>query len=478
MRKALTVFHLLLVVGVTTAQNIDFTELNPGPAFFDSRNGAIASGDIDNDGDIDIFLMGKNGNSLHASLYTNDGIGNFTLVTGTSFVGLEFGKATFADIDNDGDLDLLYTGRNTQPQSFAKLYLNGGSGNFTLVSNTPLEPSQSGDIAFEDIDNDGDLDVMMVGYDQQDNGFTKLYQNNGSGSFTALTSSTFEPAKGGSIAFLDYDNDGDKDVIVSGKNNNDTILTKLYSNNGTGLFSVVPNTSLPGIEMGDIGVADTDNDGDLDILLCGQSYGFNNLTQLYLNNGGGSFSLLSNTNFSQTFLSNAEFADFDNDGDPDILITGSIIGSLFAGDIFENTGSNNFIFADTLNPMYLTSAAIEDFDGDNDLDIIMLGINFTSSPVKTRTFINNLNSVSVLEVEHNSNMIIYPNPIDNVINITSNQNLFKEIAIFSLTGSLIYKTDPRSNKFEWNMDNYQNGTYILRIQDENNNITTSKIVKK
>ena len=119
---------------------------------------------------------------------------------------------------------------------------------------------------------------------------------------------------------------------------------------------------------------------------------------------------LSNTNFPQTFLSDAEFADFDNDGDMDMLVTGSIGGAQLASDIFENTGSNNFVFADTLHPMYLTSTAIADFDGDSDLDVILVGISNSSNFFKTRTFLNNSTISSVSDNKVNSAIHIYPNP--------------------------------------------------------------------
>ena len=467
---------VFLITGTAIAQNIDFTELIPGPGFLDARNGTIAKGDIDNDGDIDVFIAGKDGSLLRSTLYTNDGKGNFTIVPGTPFPGLEFGDSEFADIDNDGDLDLLLTGSNFQPQYFAKLYSNDGSGNFSLVSNTPFQGSQ-GDIAFEDVDNDNDLDLMMVGYDIQGNGFTKLYQNNGSGVYVELTSSTFEPAKDGSIAFLDYDNDNDPDVIVSGENNIGAVLTTLYSNNGSGVYSAVSNTPFPGVKMGDIGVADTDNDGDMDILLNGSQGGINWISDIYLNDGAGNFSLLTSTNLSPTSLGDAEFADFDSDGDMDILISGNGPGHFYAH-IYENTGSNNFVYADTLNPMYLTSTAIADFDGDSDLDVIMLGIQNSSTPFKTRTFINNLTSVSILEAGFNPGINIYPNPSNDLINVDSNEGPLKGIAIYGMTGKLIFKTDLNSNHFRLSFDDYPSGTYFLRISDQNDKVTVSKFVMK
>ena len=472
-----TLLVTIVLAGTINAQNINFTELNPGPAFFDARNGSIDKGDIDGDGDIDVFIAGNDGNQLKSTLYTNDGNGNFTVVVGTSFVDVQFGSSKFADVDQDGDLDVFITGSNFLSANFANLYLNDGSGVFSLVSNTPFQESSEGDVAFNDIDGDGDLDLMMVGYNPQGNGFTKLYKNNGSGVYTELNTSVFEPAKSGSIAFFDYDNDNDNDVVVAGENNNGSILTKLYSNNGSGVYSVVPNTPFLGTKSGDIGIADTDNDGDMDVLINGSGTG-GGRTDLYLNDGAGGFSILPNTNFPQTSLSNTEFADFDNDGDMDILITGSIGGSNFAADIFENTGSNNFIHADTLNPMYLTSTVIADFDGNNDLDIIMVGINNTSTAFKVRTFINNSTITMVDEIQMNLDINVYPNPSSDIIHINLNEGQLKRLEAYEINGGLIFATTLSSNQFNLNIGAYPAGTYFLRIENQDFEIATIKIVKK
>jgi hypothetical protein len=370
------------------------------------------------------------------------------------------------------------TGNNTQPISFANLYTNDGSGNFSLVSDTPFQPSSEGDIAFEDIDNDNDLDLMMVGYDPQGNGFTKLYANNGAGTYTELFNSNFEPAKAGSIAFIDFDNDDDPDVIVAGENNSGLLHTNLYENDGTGLFTSVSNTPFPGVAFGDIAVADTDNDGDQDVLLNGSVGGTSHVTSIYLNNGAGGFSILENTNFPQTSLSNAEFADFDNDGDMDVLITGFIIGSQFVSDIYENDGANTFIFADTLNPMYLTSAAIDDIDGDGDLDVIIVGINNTPSAFKTRTFINNLTSVGMYEIASDAVLTVYPNPSNDLVHIISNKDLIREIELYSMSGSIVFRTELNSDYYKLNVRDYPSGPYIIRTTDENHQITTTNIIVK
>ena len=237
MKKLTTLFLSLIYLGIGISQTIDLEEAIPGPTLQDARNGNVAFGDIDKDGDPDLIVTGKNPTVLECTLYQNDGTGNFTAISGTPFPGLQFGAIGFADVDNDGDPDLLMTGNDNQSNRFANLYLNDGVGNFTLDTSTPFDPNTEGDFAFDDVDNDGDLDLLMTGFGVNSLGFVKLYLNNGSGGFTVATGTPFEDVWNSSVAFIDIDNDSDKDLIIAGVNNSSTKVTKLYANDGAGNYS-------------------------------------------------------------------------------------------------------------------------------------------------------------------------------------------------------------------------------------------------
>ena len=291
MKKTLVLSLSMFCIFTSMAQNINFDE-SAQNSLKQARNGSVALGDIDNDGDPDLIVIGQDG-SPTSTLYTNDGSGNFTEVLGTSFKGLQFGNVGFADIDNDGDQDLLITGSDFAPNRFANLYLNDGIGNFSLAPNTPFESQSEGDFVFQDVDNDNDLDLLMTGYTDVGTSFgghTTLYLNNGSGVFSEAAQ-TFEDLKASSIAFFDMDNDGDDDVLIAGENDNDVYSANLYANDGTGSFSLFSNTAFTGFALGDITTADTDNDGDIDVHICGQSNA-SKISELYLNDGTGNFSLL------------------------------------------------------------------------------------------------------------------------------------------------------------------------------------------
>ncbi|MGB1204574.1 MAG: FG-GAP repeat domain-containing protein [Chitinophagales bacterium] len=369
------------------AQNINLEEAASSSSLNESRNSSLSLGDIDNDGDLDLIISGRQ-SSVITTMYVNDGNANFTEVLNTPFVDVQFGSTGFADIDNDGDLDVLITGTDFTPNRHAKLYLNDGIGNFTLKQNTLFQPQSEGEFVFEDVDNDGDLDLLMTGYiDVGSNigGHTTLYLNDGSGDFSVANAS-FEALRGSSIAFFDMDNDGDKDVIVAGEDDNGAYTTNLYASDGNGNFSLVAGTPFTGFLAGDIAVSDTDNDGDIDVHICGQSSS-GNMSELYLNDGTGNFSFFPNTPFPITSLGTSDFADFDYDGDMDILVTGSIQGAEFAGAIYENQGNNNFVLADELWSVYLSSVDIGDVDGDSDIDAVIVGI---SNGFQPRIYLNTI----------------------------------------------------------------------------------------
>jgi len=140
---------------------------------------------VDGDGDSDVMISGDISPGIQITkLYINDGEGNFTELLNTPFIGVALGSIAFADVDGDGDNDVLVTGR-TGPASesihIAKLYAYDGTGNFTEVLNTPFVGVAGGTkaTAFSDIDGDGDFDVLITGQDSSSANVAKLYTNDG-----------------------------------------------------------------------------------------------------------------------------------------------------------------------------------------------------------------------------------------------------------------------------------------------------------
>lgn len=252
MKIILLLLSVLLICSIGYSQTLNFTLANPQPNIMEGYGGTFASGDIDGDGDLDL-LMTRIG--PWTKLYKNDGNGNFNEVT-HNFPRTGNGQAFFKDLDGDGDLDLFFSGQNELAQKFANIYRNDGTGNFTLVPNNLPVFIKGATIA--DVDNDGDLDLVIT-----TSTVAGIYLNNGNAVFTPQGNSVFTPVDG-IVQIIDIENDGDQDVIISGSN-----TIKLYENNGSGVFTLNTNTTFPAITAEGIEVADTDNDGDLDLLING-----------------------------------------------------------------------------------------------------------------------------------------------------------------------------------------------------------------
>lgn len=466
--KKIILLVSFLYFSACVAQTINLEPASPAPQFQDADVGSIAFGDIDNDGDNDLIATGKGG-PIKSTLYKNDGTGNFTEVMGTPFVNLFSGTVKFADVDNDDDLDIMMTGSDSRPIKHANLYLNDGMGNFTLATGTPFQPYTGGDFEFADVDKDNDLDLLMTGYLPQvgndpQAGFVKLYRNNGLGIFTEVMGTPFEAVKGSSIGFIDIDNDNDPDVIIAGENDQDVLVTKLYSNDSTGNFTLVANTPFTNTYQGDIAIADTDNDGDQDVLISGNS---NNgtVSNLYTNDGTGSFSLLAGTPFPGSSIGATNFADFDNDGDPDVLIVGN--GAAIIANIYENLGSNTFVLADSLPGAYLASTAIGDMDGDKDLDLLIGGTSFTAPVRSTKTYINETPIQTDIDKEESlENVRMYPNPSNGIIHIELKQSAECTVSIYNITGERIYSNKHVSGLKSQIQLNQSPGLYVVVIKTD------------
>jgi predicted nucleotidyltransferase len=195
----------------------------------------VAWGDYDNDSDLDLLLTGK---PALSKIYRNDGDNTFTEQTEISLIGVAFSSVAWGDYDNDGDLDILLTGYASTYQYVSKIYRNNGNNTFTEQTTISLTGVFYGDVAWGDYDNDGDLDILLTGDTGSLNTdqVTKIYRNNGDNTFTDETGITLASVTCGSVAWGDYDNDSDLDILLTGITSSG-VVAKIYRNN-----NITPNT--------------------------------------------------------------------------------------------------------------------------------------------------------------------------------------------------------------------------------------------
>ena len=325
---------------------------------------AASAGDIDNDGDADLYVA----NFGNDTLYRNNGDGTFTDITEAA--GIDNSRwgiaAVYLDFDVDGDLDIFvvnyleyqlsmpvttYKGiiGYGHPRSYEGtadvLYRNNGDGTFTNIAETAgvTNPSEGRGMAAVacDYDNDGFPDIYVT----NDTNRNFLYHNNGDGTFTDESlfigigydeTGVAEGSMG--VDSADYNADGWFDFIVANSEK-----ATLYKNE-EGLFfadatadSGLEQPTLPFVGFSPL-FLDYDNDGHLD-LFCANGHPqdvigiltdhetYAQLDQLFRNNGGGSYmdvSATAGTYFAEPLVGRAAAtADYDNDGDTDIIIMNS-----------------------------------------------------------------------------------------------------------------------------------------------------------
>ncbi|WP_341227064.1 T9SS type A sorting domain-containing protein [uncultured Arcticibacterium sp.] len=287
---------------------------------------SVSFADIDMDNDEDLLITGMNSDENPiAHLYINDGLGNFTLNETNNLPGVYFSSVAFADVDADNDPDLFITGSIGQGNGIAKLFINDGSGFFEESSQNLFEGVHQSSIAFNDIDLDSDYDLIITGHNGS-GGSTKLYKNDGSGNFSEELNIPFDNVYASSIAFGDIENDGDDDLLITGFSSEaNKPISKLYTNDGLGNFLEDTMSTFQDFVLSSISFADMNSDGFQDILMNGfsQSIGIST-AYYYRNNKNGTFVFASEIKPSTTDISPTSIISFDadNDDDLDILITG------------------------------------------------------------------------------------------------------------------------------------------------------------
>jgi len=335
---------------------------------------AAAWGDYDKDGYPDVLLIGNDGTRPISKLFRNNHDGTFAELL-VELAGVSGGSVAWGDYDNDGYQDILLTG-NSALGAVTKIYRNNHNGTFTDI-NADIKGVYWGSVAWGDFNKDGRLDILMAGWSDNVNsiGVTRLYRNDGGGSFTEV--STGLPNLGYAfVAWGDYDNDGYPDILLTGSSNS-VPFSYLYHNNRNTTFSSV-SSGIIGVYDASAVWGDFDNDGKIDLLLSGYTRpgSLGPTTKVYRNNGDGTFTDYG-IGIPSDVAGSVAWGDFDNDGRLDIAISGrGYQGSRYAS-VLRNLG--NGIFLDI--HAYLVSTdgrpqgtvAWADYDRDGQLDLLIAG---------------------------------------------------------------------------------------------------------
>ncbi len=403
-----------------------FSEVNAGLTIMNSPS--VDWGDCDNDGDVDLLMVGDAGSVSETFIYLNEN-GTFTRLE-AEIEGAVGGYASWGDYDNDGNLDILITGKDFTLVPVSYVYRNNGDLTFSF-SNAGLVGTALGPADWIDYDNDGDLDIMLSGENAGcGNASTRLYTNNGVGSFDEFPAG-LPFVERASSAWGDYDNDGDYDLMLTGLA--DSPVTRFYRNDLlSGTFQQNTLPEVPGdlytYVSGDYAVISWGRSTDAQSPQMAITY------NVMVGNESGAINILS----PQADIST---------GDRYAACTG-------------NAGNNDFMVFRALAP------------GDYYFRIQAIDQAFAGSPFSEE------GSFSVLPtgVEQHSLSGIKAYISENILKVSGITSADAELMIVSVTGQILFSETVKPGDFSLSVAPYPAGIYLIRIV-ENGKIYQAKVIK-
>lgn len=421
----------------------------------------IFSSDIDGDGFSDVLCAISGENKL--VWYKNlDGLGNF----GSQNIiisNLEYPQALFSeDIDGDGDRDVIAV---SGPQNEVVWLENlDGLGTFGPIRIITDQAERAIGLYVADLDNDGDMDVLSAS--SFDNKIAWYENIDGLGSFGPQRVLTNGALSTRDVYAADLDGDGDMDVIAASTADDRVI----WFENLDGLGNFGPVKIITNSANGVIAVraADIDGDGDNDVIAA--IFGDGKISWYENVDGLGNFGAEKVVSNLTPTVRLVQCADIDMDGDLDIV---AAIGGTHTIGWFENLdgqgtySSEQVITENVQGPAWVF---VEDLDGDLDLDVISVSVMDNKI-----AWYKNLTILGTPE-SYAASFSVYPNPVKDVLNIAPKSDLkIESINLFDALGRQVFQEN--GEKATVDLTDISNGIYFLKLSAQSN-IFTIKIIKE
>jgi len=466
--------------------------------------------DYDNDGDKDFFVTAIEDKN---AFYSNDGEMNFTDISSTIGIfqtDLFTYGASFGDIDNDGDLDLFISNRSPEDHNYLYRNDSGIYVDITGTSGISLEGQLSFCSIFFDYDKDG-LQDIYVSNDKEEN-INRLYKNLGDGVFQDVSESSNAgvDVSAMSTTLGDFNNDGWFDIYITNTPFSQVSSIQgnvLLKNNGDGTFTNVATetgTSFDSVGWGSV-FLDADNDGLLDIYVSSSENGNGSLisSAFYHQQDDETFTIPQDIGFNTDLRESYTNAigDINNDGKPEIVVGNDTDNNFLwqnntlnennwlkvklEGVVSNKDGIGNTIeinvdgqsqYRYTLaGEGYLSQNSFYEFFGTGLSNLIdYVKVTWTSTGA-TETF-NNIEanqSITIKEgigILNDNNYIvedllsIYPNPSnDGVFKLSTKNNESNTLKVYDLSGRLIFKVKNLKNNDEFSLNHCKKGIYVANL---------------
>jgi hypothetical protein len=417
----------------------------------------IFCADLDGDGDYDV-ISGSVQDNKTVWFENIDGLGGFDneKIINDTLLGAR--DTSVADIDGDGDLDILVA--YSLSQMLVWFENTDGLGNFGAQRVITTDVYGFNSIEASDFDGDGDLDILSATYQK-----VEWFENtDGLGSFGPANVIFTEDWTKLAIS-ADLDGDGDMDVLSTFQGSSVNKISWYENTDGLGTFGTQQIITMNIDVIKSIFTSDLDGDGDLDLLSASRN---DNKIAWYENTDGlGSFGVQQIISNTALYAFSVHAADIDNDGDQDLFTA--------RGDDYiswyENTnGQGDFASEQIISENADGAVAVfaADINGDGFVD----AISASSWDDKVAWYSNGVLGIENYELNEIS---LYPIPFNNILSIENSNHLdIKRISIFDSQGRLIFKATQAISEID--MSHFSAGIFFVTIETENSQLT-KKVIK-